>query len=65
MFTTRTFPTRRREETAEGIKRDMAVSYLNRLVIFNAIAPRMGRDHTIGARALSRALTQPVGPSTP
>ena len=43
----------------------VSAAQVRRLVIFNAIAPRMGRDHTIGARALSRVLTQPVGPSTP
>jgi NAD(P)-dependent dehydrogenase (short-subunit alcohol dehydrogenase family) len=48
VFTTGTFPARRREETREGIERDMAVSYLSRLVIFNGIAPRLGRDRPKG-----------------
>jgi NAD(P)-dependent dehydrogenase (short-subunit alcohol dehydrogenase family) len=30
--------------TAEGIERDLAVSYLSRFVILNAIASRLGRD---------------------
>ena len=34
----------KREVTAEGIERDLAVSYLSRYVILNAIAPRLGRD---------------------
>jgi NAD(P)-dependent dehydrogenase (short-subunit alcohol dehydrogenase family) len=33
-----------RQETAEGIERDMAVSYLSRLVILREIAPRLGKD---------------------
>ncbi|CAN7300279.1 SDR family NAD(P)-dependent oxidoreductase [Rhizobium sp. LjRoot258] len=33
----------KREVTAEGIERDLAVSYLSRYVILNAIAPRLGK----------------------
>ncbi|NVD69605.1 SDR family NAD(P)-dependent oxidoreductase [Duganella sp. BJB1802] len=42
IFTTGIFAGPQREETAEGIERDLAVSYLNRLVILRAIAPRLG-----------------------
>lgn len=42
IFTTGIFAAPQREETAEGIERDLAVSYLNRLVILRAIAPRLG-----------------------
>jgi hypothetical protein len=34
----------KRQETAEGIERDMAVSYLSRLVILREIAPRLGKN---------------------
>jgi hypothetical protein len=34
----------KREETAEGIERDMAVSYLSRLVIMHEIGPRLGKN---------------------
>ena len=43
VFTTGIFAAPRRQETAEGIERDMAVSYLSRLVILREIAPRMER----------------------
>jgi NAD(P)-dependent dehydrogenase (short-subunit alcohol dehydrogenase family) len=43
VFTTGIFAAPKREETAEGIERDMAVSYLSRLVIIRGIAPRLGR----------------------
>lgn len=42
IFTTGIFAAPERQETAEGIERDLAVSYLNRLVILRAIAPRLG-----------------------
>lgn len=42
IFTTGIFAAPKRQETAEGIERDMAVSYLSRLVILRAIAPRLG-----------------------
>jgi len=41
VFTTGIFAAPRRQETAEGIERDMAVSYLSRLVILREIAPRL------------------------
>ncbi|AMP39801.1 MULTISPECIES: SDR family NAD(P)-dependent oxidoreductase [Ralstonia solanacearum species complex] len=42
IFTTGIFAAPQRQETAEGIERDLAVSYLNRLVILRAIAPGLG-----------------------
>jgi NAD(P)-dependent dehydrogenase (short-subunit alcohol dehydrogenase family) len=44
IFTTGIFAAPKRQETAEGIERDMAVSYLSRLVILRVIAPRLGKD---------------------
>ena len=44
VFTTGIMAGPKREETAEGIERDMAVSYLSRLVILREIAPRLGKD---------------------
>lgn len=44
IFTTGIFAAPKRQETAEGIERDMAVSYLSRLVILREIAPRLGKD---------------------
>ncbi len=44
IFTTGIFASPKRQETAEGIERDMAVSYLSRLVILREIAPRLGKD---------------------
>src|SRR4029077_19249699 len=41
VFTTGIFAATRRQETAEGLERDMAVSYLSRLVILREIAPRL------------------------
>ena len=41
VFTTGIFAAPRRQETAEGIERDMAVSYLSRLVILRETAPRL------------------------
>ncbi|TKC92280.1 SDR family NAD(P)-dependent oxidoreductase [Trinickia terrae] len=42
VFTTGIFAAPERQETLEGIERDMAVSYLNRFAILRAIAPRLG-----------------------
>jgi NAD(P)-dependent dehydrogenase (short-subunit alcohol dehydrogenase family) len=41
VLTTGIFAAPKRQETAEGIERDMAVSYLSRLVILREIAPRL------------------------
>jgi NAD(P)-dependent dehydrogenase (short-subunit alcohol dehydrogenase family) len=42
LFTTGIFAAPQRQETAEGIERDMAVSFLSRLVILREAAPRLG-----------------------
>lgn len=42
IFTTGIFAAPQRQETSEGIERDLAVSYLNRLVMLHAIAPHLG-----------------------
>ena len=44
IFTTGIFAAPKRQETAEGIERDMAVSYLSRLVMIRDIAPRLARN---------------------
>jgi NAD(P)-dependent dehydrogenase (short-subunit alcohol dehydrogenase family) len=44
IFTTGIMAGPKRQETAEGIERDMAISYLSRLVILREIAPRLGKD---------------------
>lgn len=44
VFTTGIFAAPQRQETAEGLERDMAVSYLNRLVMMRELAPRLGRN---------------------
>lgn len=44
VFTTGIFAATKRQETAEGLERDVAVSYLNRLVILREIAPRLGKS---------------------
>jgi NAD(P)-dependent dehydrogenase (short-subunit alcohol dehydrogenase family) len=43
VFTTGIFAATKRQETAEGIERDMAVSYLSRLVMLRELAPRLGK----------------------
>lgn len=48
VFTTGIFAAPRRQATAEGLERDMAVSYLSRLVILQEIAPRLGRGRPAG-----------------
>ena len=44
VFTTGIMPGPERIETSEGIERDLAVSYLSRLVMLREIGPRLGRD---------------------
>jgi NAD(P)-dependent dehydrogenase (short-subunit alcohol dehydrogenase family) len=41
LFTTGIFAAPKREETSEGLERDMAVSFLNRLAMIPEIVPRM------------------------
>lgn len=44
ILTTGIFAAKRRQVTGEGIERDMAVSFLSRLVIARAIAPKLGKN---------------------
>ena len=44
VMTTGTMAGPKREVTAEGVERDLAISYLSRYVILNTIAPHLGRD---------------------
>jgi NAD(P)-dependent dehydrogenase (short-subunit alcohol dehydrogenase family) len=44
IFTTGILAAPKRQETPEGIERDMAVSYLSRLVIVREIGPRLGNN---------------------
>lgn len=44
IFTTGIFAAPKRQETAEGIERDMAVSYLSRLAIIREIGPRLAKN---------------------
>ena len=49
VMTTGIFSAPARQETAEGIERDLAVSYLSRLVILREIAPRLGTRRADGS----------------
>lgn len=49
VFTTGIMAGPRREVTAAGIERDLAVSYLSRFVILNEIASRLGKDRATAA----------------
>lgn len=48
VFTTGIFAAPKRQVTTEGLERDMAVSYLSRLVILREIGPRLGQDLPAG-----------------
>ncbi len=50
VFTTGIFAAPQRQETAEGLERDMAVSYLNRLVMLRELAPRLGKARARGRK---------------
>ncbi|SJM84350.1 related to putative short-chain dehydrogenase/reductase [Zygosaccharomyces bailii] len=47
LFTAGIFASPSREETAEGLERDLATSYLNRLEIIDNIAPRMKKERNL------------------
>lgn len=49
LLTTGIFAAPEREVTAEGLERDLAVSYLSRLVILRELAPRLGKGRPAGA----------------
>ncbi|MFH4619848.1 oxidoreductase [Vibrio furnissii] len=44
IFTAGIFASPERQETSEGIERDMAVSYLNRLLMLERMASRLGKE---------------------
>ncbi|MDQ3239399.1 MAG: SDR family NAD(P)-dependent oxidoreductase [bacterium] len=46
IFTTGILASPKRQETAEGIEQDLAISYLNRFVILREIAPRLGKGQS-------------------
>jgi hypothetical protein len=48
VFTTGIMAAPQRQETADGIERDMAISFLSRLVILRAVAHRLGVDRPAG-----------------
>ena len=50
LFTAGIFSSPHRETTPDGLGRDIATSYLNRLVMLKAMAPRLGTARAIGAR---------------
>jgi hypothetical protein len=54
IFTTGIIAAPKREETAEGIERDIAISYLSRLVIMREIAPRLNHPSIVGILALDK-----------
>jgi NAD(P)-dependent dehydrogenase (short-subunit alcohol dehydrogenase family) len=49
VFTTGIIAGPTRQETAEGVERDMAISYLSRLVILREIAPRLGKERPVAS----------------
>jgi NAD(P)-dependent dehydrogenase (short-subunit alcohol dehydrogenase family) len=50
VFTTGIMAATKREETAEGIERDLAVSYLSRLAMVRELGPRLGKARPATAR---------------
>lgn len=48
IFTAGIFAAPQRQETPEGIERDLAVSYLNRFVILRGVAERLGKSRLNG-----------------
>lgn len=44
IFTVGIFASYHKEETSEGLEKDMAASYLNRLVMIRRMAPRLGKE---------------------
>ena len=47
IFTTGIFAARKRQETGEGIERNIAVSFLSRLVMVREIGPRLGKNRPV------------------
>lgn len=51
LFTTGIIAAKTREVTAEGVERDMAISYLSRLAVLRGVAPRLGVARPSGSPA--------------
>lgn len=49
LFTAGIFASPQRQESKDGLELDMAVSFLNRLVMLREMAPRLGKDRPAGA----------------
>lgn len=49
LLTAGIFAAKQREVTAEGLERDMAISYLSRLVVLRGITPRLGTARPVGS----------------
>jgi NAD(P)-dependent dehydrogenase (short-subunit alcohol dehydrogenase family) len=49
LFTTGIIAAKKREVTAEGVERDMAISYLSRLVMLQGVTPRLGKGRPEGS----------------
>lgn len=60
VFTTGIFAAARREETSEGLERDMAVSYLSRLVMIREMTPRL-RERRPGVKPRVFVMGYPGG----
>lgn len=54
IFTTGIFAAPQRQQSTEGLERDMAVSFLSRMVIFDAIAGRLGQNRPTAASGRPR-----------
>jgi hypothetical protein len=51
LFTSGIIAANTREETSEGVERDVAISFLNRVAMLRGIAGRLGTDRPAGAAA--------------
>lgn len=49
LLTTGIIAAKQREVTAEGLERDMAISYLSRLVVLQGVTPRLGTGRPAGS----------------
>lgn len=52
IFTTGIIASRTREETSEGLERDMAISYLSRYIILKGIGSQISKSFTVGGKTL-------------
>lgn len=65
IFTNGIFAAPKREETKEGLERDMAISYLSRLVILQQVAPRLGSALSTKTRVFIMGYPGSGKPGTP